>query len=148
MISIKPCPVADVLDSKALIEEYAAECSIPAIGEINPQPAIYAAMEYSGVLHSFMAFDEERRVGFAIVLTPILPHYGKRVATIESLFVARASRGDGAGRELMRTVEEFAKQAGCVGILYSAPTGGQLERLLYASKDYKRTNAVFFRGFA
>lgn len=93
-------------------------------------------------MRGFMAYEGERKVGFAIVLMPILPHYGKRVATIESLFIAKGSK---AGRELMRTVEATAAEAGCAGILYSAPAGGRLERLLEASKPYQRTNAVFFR---
>lgn len=144
---IEIVPVADVLASHALIAEYAAECSIPAIGEINPQADAYAAMENAGLLRSFMVFDDARKVGFAIVLTPVLPHYGKRLATIESLFVAKGSRRSGAGRDLMRAVEKYAEQAGCVGILYSSPAGGQLEKLLEASKEYQRTNAVFFRSF-
>lgn len=147
MILIEPCPVADVLASHALIAEYAAECSIPAIGEINPQHDTYAAMENVGLLQSFMVLDDARKVGFAIVLTPVLPHYGKRIATLESLFVAKGNRSSSAGRELMRAVEKYAESAGCVGILYSAPAGGQLEGLLNARREYQRTNAVFFRRF-
>jgi GNAT superfamily N-acetyltransferase len=82
-----------------------------------------------------------------MVVTPIFPHYGKRVATAESIFVTKERRGSGAGLDLMRAVEKFVEQLGCVGILYSSPAGGQLERLLEASKGYQRTNAVFYRRF-
>lgn len=143
---IEPCAVNEILDSTELIAEYAAECSIPAIGEINPHRELYALMEKSGLMQCFMARDEQN-IGFAIVLMPVLPHYGKRVATLESLFIAKDSRRSGAGRELMRTLEASAKEAGCAGVLYSAPAGGQLERLLEASKPYQRTNAIFFRRF-
>jgi GNAT superfamily N-acetyltransferase len=147
MISIRSSSYTEWLAEAGLIAEYAAECSIPAIGEINPQAETYAAMENIGIMHSFAAFYGERMVGFATVLTPVMPHYSKRVATIESLFVARESRRSGAGHELMRAVEGYAEQSGCVGILYSSPAGGQLERLLETSKHYQRTNAVFFRRF-
>lgn len=147
MISINPVSYVEWLAEKELIAEYAAECSLPIIGEINPQADIYAALENSGVMRSFAAFDNARMGGFATVLTPILPHYGLRVATIESLFVEKNSRSGGPGRELMHTAEGYSKQAGCVGILYSAPVGSQLERLLDASKPYQRTNSVFFRRF-
>jgi len=83
-----------------------------------------------------------------MMLTPVFPHYGKRVASIESLFIAKASRSSGAGLELMNAVEKCAKEAGCVGILYSSPAGGQLERLLEARKQYQRTNTVFYRSLA
>ena len=83
-----------------------------------------------------------------MMLTPVFPHYGKRVASIESLFIAKASRSSGAGLELMNAVEKYAKEAECVGILYSSPAGGQLERLLEARKQYQRTNAVFYRRFS
>lgn len=149
MITIEQVPVAEVVASQALIAEYAAECSIPAIGEINPQGEVYDAIEKAGVLRAFMVFEDVfDRIGFAIVLTPILPHYGARVATLESLFVARDKRKGGAGRKLMEAVERYAKDAACVGILYSSPAGSQLEKLLAASKEYQRTNAVFFRRLA
>lgn len=148
MIQVKLAPVSEVLDSTALIEEYAAECSIPAIGEINPQRDIYALIENAGISQSFMVSEDGKDIGFAILLTPVLPHYGKKVANLECIFIAKASRRTGAGRELMNAVERYAKQVGCVGILYSSPAGGQLEKLLEASKGYQRTNAVFYRRFA
>jgi GNAT superfamily N-acetyltransferase len=148
LIEIKPTSSGDVLDSTALIAEYAAECSIQAIGEINPQRETYSLMENAGLLHSFMVYENGEKIGFSMVVTPVIPHYGKRVASIESLFITKTCRSSGAGLELMRAVEKAVKQLGCVGILYSSPAGGQLERLLEASKAYQRTNAVFYRGFA
>jgi GNAT superfamily N-acetyltransferase len=145
---IKQVPCSVLLDAQELIAEYAAECSIPAIGEINPQAYIYDALQSSGVLRSFIALDNDKVVGFANVLTPILPHYGKRVASIESLFIATAYRKNGIGQELMREVERYANSAGCVGILYSSPAGGELEKLLDGKIAYQRTNTVFYMGFA
>lgn len=145
MIAIKAVRASEILNSEALIAEYAAECSIPAIGKINPQGDIYAVLEQSGIMRCFMAYDGEQKIGFATMLMAVLPHYGKRIATLESLFIAKAHRSSSAGRELMRTVEAEAASSGCEGILYSSPAGGQLERLLEASKPYQRTNAVFFR---
>lgn len=145
MIDVCAVPVSKVLKSTALIAEYAAECSIAAIGEIDPQSDIYTTLENAGVSQSFMVYSDSQEIGFAIVLTPVLPHYGKRVATMESLFVSKDHRSSGAGRILMTAVEDYAKHIGCAGILYSSPAGGQLERVLEASKGYERTNAVFFR---
>lgn len=141
---IRQVTSAEVLAEHELIAEYGEECSIPGIGPINPQGQIYSALEQAGALNCFGAFDGDKMVGFALLLQPIIPHYGVKVGTPESLFVAKTSI---AGRELMAHVEQFAKDAGSVGILYSAPVGGRFERYLEASKEYQRTNAVFFRRF-
>ena len=89
----------------ALLSEYAAECSIPEIGETAPQEALYAQMENAGMMSCFGVFFGDSLVGFATILVYVLPHYGRRVASVESLFIAKAHRDGGNGSELMRTIE-------------------------------------------
>lgn len=148
MISIKPIQFGVILQEQnaALIAEYGAECSIAGIGAINPQPDIYAALERAGVMCCFAVICDYHVVGFANVLITVMPHYGRKVATVESLFVAKAYRNTRAGVSLMTVIEAHAMAAGCAGILYSAPTGGKLERLLSRQKKYQRTNSVFLRS--
>ena len=131
-------------EAKPLIADYAKECSIPAVGPINPQPETYAAMEDAGLMQSFAAYEGARLAGFANLLTPIMPHYGVQVATVETLYIAEWSS---LGGDLMRALVDYGKQSGCVGLLATARTGGRFERYLEASKSYERTNAVFFRRF-
>jgi GNAT superfamily N-acetyltransferase len=146
ILTIEPVSVIDLLECKELIAEYAAECSIPAIGKINPSPEIYERLEQAGMFKCFGVSDGERLVGFATVLTTVFPHYGSKVATVESLFVASASRKGVAGTELLDVLEGYAKDVGCVAILYSTPSGGRLEKLLAGKKNCSRTNAVFCRS--
>ena len=133
-------------EAGTLLEEYAAECSIPAIGKINPQPSLYEALERSGALVCFGAYRYDKLIGFATVLITVLPHYGKAVAMLESIFVGAAHRKGGAGNSLLRAVESYAAERGCAAVLYSAPAGGRLEMLLMLSKSRKRTNAVFCKS--
>ncbi|HVW77449.1 MAG TPA: GNAT family N-acetyltransferase [Alloacidobacterium sp.] len=145
---IEQVSVIDIFQSSEapeLFAEYAAECSIPLIGEIHPQPAIYEAMENTGMLKCFGVFSDEKLVGFATVFTTILPHYDKKTATLESLFVKAKKRSGGLGQKLIEHIEQSAKEAGCVAILYSAPAGGKLERLL-SRKKYVCTNTVYCRS--
>ena len=142
---IRPVRFEMILGATGLIEEYDAECSIPEIGEIDPQGALYAQMEAAGLMRCFGVFMGGWLVGFASILFYILPHYGKRVASVESLFIAKAHRASGNGAALMQAIEQDAKARGCVVMLYSAPTGSKLERLLLLKKRYRRTNAVFTR---
>lgn len=148
MIAIKPIQFGVILqdENAALIAEYAAECSIASIGPINPQPDIYAALERAGMAQCFAVLCDGRLVGFANVLMTVMPHYGRKLATVESLFVSAPYRNTRAGIALLSVIEGHALAAGCVGVLYSAPADGKLERLLARQKRYERTNVVFYRG--
>lgn len=131
-----------IIDSP-LLKEYAAECSIPEIGQIKPSLTMYSMMEGAGLQQCFGVYQGDLLIGFASLLTTILPHYSEKVATLESLFVGKQFRKLGAGTDLMKFVQKYAKEAGCKAILYSAPAGGQLERVLANRKSMRRTNSVF-----
>jgi GNAT superfamily N-acetyltransferase len=106
---------------------------------------MYQVMEDSGLMKCFGLYDGPRVVGFASVLTSVLPHYGKLVATVESIFVDAEYRGGFGSAQLIRAIEAFAGASGCVVILYSAPAGGALEDSFGGRPEYERTNSVFCR---
>ncbi len=146
---IRPVRYTEILAANSaaqLLLEYSAECSIPEIGTPNPQIDLYERMESSGLMGCFGVFWEKSLVGFAAILFYILPHYGNKIASIESIFVEEAHRYGGAGSALMRIVEQEAKSKGCNVVLYSAPTGSKLERILGKRKNCRRTNTVFTRN--
>lgn len=132
---------ATLMHEPELLDQYAAECSIPTLGPPNPQWEIYYQMEAAGVFQLFAVYADGKMVGFAGVLSTILPHYGVKAATVESLYVLPEFRSKGAGASLLSAIEAHARQVGCKAILYSAPAGGQLEALL--GKRHTRTNSVF-----
>lgn len=142
--------ILGAVDAQALLEEYSAECSIPQIGEIKPQPATYAQLEAAGFLECLGVFDEDedRLIGFAAVLAIVNPHYGEKLATVESLFVAKLHRAGGAGVALIEAIEQHARQAGCVAILYTAPAYSRFAVLLAAGRAYSCTNLVYCRRLA
>lgn len=144
--AIRYSDVLDAPNAQELLAEYAAECSIREIGNPDPQPQMYEAFEKLGLSQIFGAYEGGTLVGFASVLIAILPHYGKRVATMESLFVASAHRKSGLGLALLKAVEQHAGHEQCAAILYSAPADGQLARLLSMREGYRLTNTVFCRG--
>jgi GNAT superfamily N-acetyltransferase len=129
-----------------LLAEYAAECGVPVVGVPDPQWDMYEQMRLAGVMQGVAVYVDGVMAGFAGVLVTVLPHYGVRAATVESLFVAKAYRPKGAGARLLAAIERYAKSAECKAILYSAPAGGQLEALL--GKRYARTNSVFCKPLA
>lgn len=141
MVEVRPIAYVQVRDERELLAEYAAECSISALGPPNPQWETYSQLERAGKLQAFAAFVDGRIVGFAGVLVAVIPHYGVKAATVESLFVGKAYRSSGAGTRLMRVVEDYSASSGCRAILYSVPAQGQLETLL--DGRCARTNAIF-----
>ena len=152
MIDIRSTTCAELFQEpniKALLDEYAAECSIPELGLINPQCAIYDALEATGGLQAFGVYSGGILVGFAVVLIYILPHYGKKVATTESIFVAKDHRKGDIGGRLLLFIESYAKSRECVAFLYSAPAGSQFDHLLATNLDrYRNTSNVYMRGLA
>jgi GNAT superfamily N-acetyltransferase len=146
---IRPVCYSEILEApnaQGLLAAYADECSIPEIGEPKPQATQYELLESAGALHTFGVYENDELVGFASVLIAPLPHYGRKVATIESIFVHPAHRESAIGRTLMLVVEQFADVQGCAAILYSAPKGSRFDKLLNILPDYRNTNAVYCRS--
>ena len=150
-IRIYPISFAYILghpDRKRLLDEYAAECAQPELGETCPQPALYEVMEKSDTLRVFGVFEGEKLIGFAALLLYVLPHYGKKVATTESIFISAEKRSTGAGAKLLQFIERYAEQNGCKAVLYTAPTHSQFSRVLEAQDRYRHSNNVFIRAIA
>ena len=129
-------------NASELIAEYAAECSIP---DAAPQVELYEAMEGAGALQCFGAYVDEELVGFASVMHAIMPHHGKRVGTVESLFVLSAQRATGAGDALLSAAEQHAAAAGCVALTYTARAGSRLEKILKRRAGCLASHSQFTR---
>ena len=149
---VRVCRAAEIFDnpgSMALFSEYERECANVLLGACAPRPAMYAALEASGLAQCFAAYQGEVLSGFAFVLITELPHYGqgRRFATVESVFVSREERRGGLGCELMEAVETYARNSGCTAVSFSAPVGSRLARLLFLSGDrFTNTHQIFVRS--
>ena len=145
MIDIKPVSYAEILDAPnatELLDAYSKDCMMPAH---DPQRQMYEAMERSGSLKCFGAFYSGVLVGFVSVITGVMPHNGKRIATIESLFALPSHRQYGTGDALLSAVEVFALKEGCVALLYTARVGSPLEVVLSRRPGCKASHTMFTR---
>lgn len=143
---IKPVSYSTILDDPnwpVLLSEYAAECSLPELGEPNPQRDLYELLEKSGGFQAFGVYDRETLIGFACVLIYVLPHYGTKIAASESLFIRQGYPSPLTGLNLMAYIEDYAKQNGCLDFLYSAPIGNRFDRLLKAIDRTRHTNNTY-----
>lgn len=147
---IRPVTYEDILNdpnAQGLLEEYAKECSLPELGEPCPQPELYKLLESKGGMQVFGVYDgyckDDPLVGFASVLIYMLPHYGKMVATTESIFISREYRKTTYGVDLMGFIESYARHMGVETFLYSAPVGSRFDRLLASVS--RHSNNVYVR---
>jgi GNAT superfamily N-acetyltransferase len=128
-----------------LLAAYAAQSSLPEVGQGKAQLAAYAAMDAAGLLHIAGAFTEDGTLtGFISFIVAPLPHYGVPVATTESFFVHDAHRKGGAWKKLLAAVEQWAKELGAHTLLVSAAAQSALERAMPLS-GYRHSNSVFAR---
>lgn len=145
-ITVRPCSVDEIQHApniEVVLDEYAAESAIPALAPHDPQWHTYQAAEDIGILRAVGAFQGDELVGGVLLMCGVLPHYGKRVATTESLFVTPEARRAGIGTQILREAKRVAAEMGAVLLMVSAPVGGKLEAVLDADPAYDRTNAIF-----
>lgn len=128
-----------------LLSEYAEECSLPELGEVNPQRDLYAAMEASGGLQCFGVYAT-RLVGFTSLLTWTVPHYGKTIVSTESIFLSRSFRGSNAGIRMLDFVVDYAREKKVRMLQITVPVGSRLGKLLSLKSEYRHSNNVFVRG--
>jgi GNAT superfamily N-acetyltransferase len=132
----------------ALVAEYAAESSIDGLPTPKPHEPSYLRLERAGIMHVLIALVDGAVVGFLVLLVNMNPHYGEKLAVIESFFVGKAHRKSGAGGRLLRRAEEIGRERGAIGLLLSAPVNSVLARIMEQGKRYRETNRVFFRSLA
>lgn len=149
MIDIALTTVEDMAADSALpgvLAAYAEESAIKELQAAGPGPDIesYRRLEASGALRCMSARQDGMLIGFAFVLIAVLPHFGVKTASMESLFILKSHRKHGAGLALMRFAESVARASGAAGLLVSAPVGGRLERIL-PGVGYQATNRVFYK---
>lgn len=144
---IRECTISELENAPNIahvLDEYAAESAIEGLPHPFAKVDSYKHMEANGSIHTIGAFFEEKLAGYIIAFAPVLPHYSVRVAVVESFFVLKEYRKTGAGLKLLKEAEEHSLLAGALGVLVSAPFGGNLAEVL-PHVGYTETSRVFFR---
>lgn len=129
---------------QALLDEYAEESGLAELGAASPCFDIYSEMERVGAARVIGAYVGFELVGFLVLLISVVPHFGKRIASTESFFVAKAARATGAGLRLLHAAECMARDEEAIGLFVSSPVDGVLAQVL-PSTGYRETNRLFFR---
>ena len=148
MVEVRRCSFSELESAPTfadLLAEYAEESRMEGMPPPLAKIATYRKLDNIGLMNTFGAFAEGDLVGFIAVLVAPNPHYSVDVATSESFFVAKEHRKTGAGLRLLHAAEQFTDETAASGLLISAPSGGDLARVLDGLDSYVETNRVFFR---
>ena len=145
MISVRRISFDEFLNDSAydeIVSGYARECANLGL-ETKPDHVFYRRAVDSGLALLLGVFTTDALVGVAVVLVSEHPHYSKKLAVVESLYVLPDARIRGAGSAILEAIKDEARKAGAEGVLVSAPTGSRLEKLGRLC-EWRQTNSVFF----
>lgn len=120
----------------------------PELGAQGPQlqKAIYAALEQSGTLVTFGAFEGDQLVGYSVAILGPHLHYGFTYAHHDLLYVAPTHRKGTLGLRLIRATEAEAKARGARCATWHAKPGSALQRIL-DRLGYGSEETVYLKEF-
>ena len=87
---------------------------------------------------AFDAADEQHPVGVATVIRGFSTFYARPLLNVHDLVVAQGWQGRGIGTELLRAVEEYAREVGCCKVTLEVLAANQRAHALYQRLGYDR----------
>lgn len=129
MITVRQTDINEVLGSKSLLDDYAAESKGALVPEIDPSMDKYNLLQDTGVLYTVGVYYSSYIVGFATFFLSEMLHYSEMAATIESVFIHEDYRSHGTGKRLFDELESLAAEKGAVNLFVSAPKGSRLDKI-------------------
>ncbi len=144
-MEIISCTALDIINHpsfEALREEYIEECANAKLPKPKEKIEIYKALDNCGHLYGFAALKQDELLGFVFILAPTMPHYGRLIAVVDSIFVAKKHRNSGAGLRLIRRAEQCARDLSSPALIISVPINGDLDKLLPRLR-YIATNKAY-----
>lgn len=145
-MELKEVSVGTIFESPEfgqIVEDYRNESGNPDLGEAVPSREFYERMASAGALRCVVAYDGSRIVGIVLVVATIYPHFGKTVASVESLWLDRSHRAGGSGLKLIRKAQEVARDMGAAGIYYGARVGSRQAELY--GRLFTPMNTLFWK---
>jgi len=147
MLEIKQITFMELENStefKALTNEYVKEASIKGLPYNGTKLQFYRDLEKGGILYVLGAFLNEKLIGYSVLFPHLLHHRNIQVVINDAIFVAKEHRKTGAGRKLLKVIDEYVKSTGLPGVFMTTPINGALVDVL-PHFGYEETNKIFFK---
>ena len=130
----------EILNNKEIISKYAKDCLVDGY---NPQENIYEAMDKAGMLYCLGAYIEGELAGFASVVVTVMPHNGKKIGVVESIFALPEYRRYGVGLYLIESAKDLSKSLGCDLVSYEPRIDSQFDTILSHRKSCTKTHVQY-----
>lgn len=110
--------------------KYSANPEFPPTMDLDFKPMIeaYCLQEERGRLLCLAVMDGQSYVGFAALILPNYGHLGVSIAFVDMWFILEAYKG--FGTKMFFKIKQIAREMGCKGVIFSAPTGSALAKKL------------------
>jgi hypothetical protein len=116
------------------------------ISEVNPDYALYEAMDAAGKLHVVTARSEDKLVGYYVGVVMPQPHYKTTLYAMADLYWLRPDFRKGAtGIEFLLFIEGSLKERGVQVTVMGTKMSKDLGKL-YEHLGYTETDRVFRKG--
>jgi hypothetical protein len=113
------------------------------ISEVNPDYALYEAMDAAGKLHLVTARDEGKLVGYYVGVVMPQPHYKTTLAAMADLYWLHPDYRKGfTGVDFLRFIESSLKERGVQVTVMGTKLSKDLGRL-YEHLGYQPTDTVW-----
>ncbi|CCQ10133.1 Histone acetyltransferase HPA2 and related acetyltransferases [Pseudoalteromonas luteoviolacea B = ATCC 29581] len=113
MIQIRPAVVDDVATILHFINELAIYEKEPDAVEATEEKLINTLFCEGATAHALLCFDGDKVIGFAVYFFNYSTWLGKNGLYLEDLYVSPDSRGQGAGKAIMKYLANLALKRKC-----------------------------------
>lgn len=111
-----------------------------------PDRAIYEQLEETGTLDTVAVVpsdDTTKIVGFAVMITTVMPHYSQLGSTIESLYIHPDYRKGNIFKSMLERIKDIAVSKGSFNLFLSAPVGSRLDTIASRSSSLCNTHKMY-----
>lgn len=128
---------------RCLFEQHAEELGEEQL-ELNWP--VFHALEDGGMLIGLGLWYGLSLIGYCIsTMTPDMLHAGKTLCQNSATFLLPEHRASTACKFMLDSMEIVAEARGCSAMLWIAPLGGALEKILRTRDDTRPTESMFMR---
>ena len=147
-MKIKNIHIKELLDSEEapeLFKLYSDEAQSSTVSTpFNPNYEMYLQLEDMGILDACIILTEDNKiVGFATMLTTVMPHYSATASTIESIFIMKEYRGNNNFKNLLNRLIDTAKTKNSVNLFVSTPVVSSADKVMGRTKGFSKISHIY-----
>jgi len=121
---------------ETLFIEYASDVSV------SIESNIVAQLNALPYFHGFLCLDDNKPLGFAICFESFSTYRAKKLLNIHDFMIARKARGQGLGKLLLTSIEEYCRERDFLKITLEVEQDNYVAKNLYSVSGYEDFQVV------